>query len=572
MAQITTEGIESRGLTGFITLVETAFRSALGQELSLAAETPQGQLIGELGEVLTEAEELAEYVANGLSLHNAQKRQLADWGTLLSLAKIAGERSSVTATLTGTSGTIIPAGSRVRNTLGSVFATAARVTIPAGGSIDVLMRSVETGPFIAAAGTLTQIVDARAGWTGVTNSKDALLGRNLESDPEYRRRYTNEVATHARDDVEAIRARILSEDGVTDALVRDNDTSASVTVHGIAIPAGSILSVVKGGADQDVARAIALTKPAGAPTTGKRTVAWTHAQGFVVNVKFSRVDPIPIEVSAPLTALPSFPSNGLATMRSNLLHWFAGTWPVPGPGIFDQTGVGIGEIIDLERLNTPLNAVPGHVLGKVVVERKAGLLATISVTAGGSNYTSADVAIAGSSGATAVAVISNGAVVRVDITNRGDGTLTAAPAITFSGGGGTGATATSTISAAALETPDLDQQYTLDTDDITLTLSVAPLLVAASVNGTALVLTYNLPLNTGSVPATGDMEVDVGGSAVTVSSVAVDGNKVTITLAAAVSAGDVVKVSYTPGTNPLEDPSGNNVASLMDEAVVNNTA
>ena len=574
MAQITAHGIQSKGLTGFVTELEAAFRGALGQDLNLEPETPQGQLIGALGEVFAEAEELVVYNSNGLALATSQGRQLADWATFLGLPKIDGERSTVTVTLTGTPGTIVAAGSRVRTQAGAVFATAAQETIPATGSVDVLMRAAAAGPVVAAAGALTQIVDARAGWISATNAAAAAIGRNLESDPEYRRRYTGEVATHARDDLEAVRARILSEPGVTDALVRDNDTVVAKIVQGLTIGPGELLAIVEGGADEDVARAIALTKPAGGPTSGNRIVAFVHAQGFSVDIRFRRVDPIPVQIVAPLTALAGFPANGLATMRQNLVQWFAGAWPVPGPGIFDQSGVGIGEPIDLARVNTPLNAVPDHVLGRVVVRRKAGLLASVAVDAGGAGYTSApDVAVAGTSGAAAVAAVRNGAVVRVDVTERGDGTLAAAPAIAFSGGGGgAGAAATATISEHALGSPDLDQRFTLDADDVQLSLSDAPLLLSASIAAKVLVLHYNLPLNAASVPATGDFRVTVNGNNRAIAAVAVAGVTVTLTMAVAVTAGQTVLLTYTPGASPLQDPAGHSLGALVAEPVQNNSA
>lgn len=472
MAEITSAGIQPDGLTGFVTRLEAAFKAALGDDLNVASETPQGQLIGELGIVLTEAEELAVHVANGLNINGIQGRQVTDWGTLLDLLKIAGERSTVTATLSGQPGTFVPAGSRARTSIAAVFATDAAATIAISGTVDVLMRAVEIGPIVASAGALTQIVDARAGWTGVTNTLAALPGRNVESDLEYRRRYGVEVAVNARDALEAVRARVRGAPGVIDALVRENTGSAILTVQGVAIDVGAILTVAEGGADADIAEAIAQTKPGGGPTSGNRSATWRHPEGFDVIVNFRRVDPVPIEVAITLAVTVDFPSDGLATMRRNLLDWFAGEWPVPGPGIFDQSGVGIGESIDLERFNTPLNAVPGHSLTTVTVTRKAGLLAGIAVTAGGTGYTSApDVAVPGGSGATAIAVVANGAVVRVDITDRGDGTLTTAPGITFSGGGGTGAAATAAISAAALGTPNLDQRYTLDANDVALSLA-----------------------------------------------------------------------------------------------------
>ena len=77
-----------------------------------------------------------------------------------------------------------------------------------------------------------------------------------------------------------------------------------------------------------------------------------------------------------------------------------------------------------------------------------GALAGITVTAGGSGYTSRPTVAfsgGGGTGATATAVIASGAVTGVTLTNPGSG-YTSAPTIAFSGGGGgSGATATATL-------------------------------------------------------------------------------------------------------------------------------
>ena len=99
-----------------------------------------------------------------------------------------------------------------------------------------------------------------------------------------------------------------------------------------------------------------------------------------------------------------------------------------------------------------------------------------------------------------------------------------------------------------------------------------------SVNGTALVLTYNEALDTGSVPAAGAFTVKVGGTEVSLASsnpVEVSGipnNTVTLTLAAAVTASATVTVSYAvPGSNPLQDAAGTDAGAFTDEAVTNGT-
>ena len=369
MAEITTLGVQPDGLTGFVTRLESAFKDALGSDLNVAPETPQGQLIGELGLVLTEVEELALHVAAGLNRDTIEGRQITDWGTLLGLPLIPGQRSTVVARLSGDPGVAIPVGSRMQTIEGATFVTDVQTRIESGGTVDVLARAQQFGLVGAPANTLTRIIDARAGWRGVTNPAAAILGRDVETSARYKHRYGQVVATNARDALESVRARVLQVDGVTDALVRDNTTAGAVTIQNIAIEAGAILVIVQGGADADIAEAIALTKPAGAPTSGDETVNWGHPEGFNVPIKFRRVTEIPLIVTVTLVIGQNFPADGLATMRRNLIQWFTGAWPVPGPGIFDQTGIAIAESLDLARLNTPLNAVPGHTISSVVVQR-----------------------------------------------------------------------------------------------------------------------------------------------------------------------------------------------------------
>ena len=112
--------------------------------------------------------------------------------------------------------------------------------------------------------------------------------------------------------------------------------------------------------------------------------------------------------------------------------------------------------------------------------------------------------------------------------------------------------------AAALS----DQTVTNTTPDTT-----APTLTTAAVNGVSLVLTYNEALDTGSTPAATDYTVTVAGSQRTVSDVAISGSAVTLTLASAVTDGQAVTVSYTAGTNPVQDAAGNDAAALSNQTV-----
>ena len=104
---------------------------------------------------------------------------------------------------------------------------------------------------------------------------------------------------------------------------------------------------------------------------------------------------------------------------------------------------------------------------------------------------------------------------------------------------------------------------------------IPPELTAAAVDGAALVLTWDEPLDESAEPATGAFAVTVGSASRGVADVTVAGSAVTLSLAAAVTASDTVTVSYTVPTDPaaarLEDVAGNAAAGFTDQPVTNET-
>ncbi len=269
MARVTAQGIEPTTLQGYIEALEAAFRSALGQDIDLAPETPAGQLVGTLALTLTEADEALVAVGNGMSRSRALGVQLDDLGSLLGIPRLEGE-----------------------------------------------------------------------------------------TDDEYRARYGRFVARNATGSAEAILAAVLSVEGVTDALIRENATAAEVTEQGKTIGAHSICLVVDGGTDEAVAAAIARSKPVGTGTSGETRVDVPYP-GWSVPIRLSRVTPVPIKVRLALTLRAGFPSDG--TSRIVTL------------AVDHVKGLALGEHLTAQRLLADVLLVPGHTVN-LGVGRKAGTL------------------------------------------------------------------------------------------------------------------------------------------------------------------------------------------------------
>ena len=108
------------------------------------------------------------------------------------------------------------------------------------------------------------------------------------------------------------------------------------------------------------------------------------------------------------------------------------------------------------------------------------------------------------------------------------------------------------------------------TETYTVTVTgetIAPVLQSAAARDTTLTLTYNEPLDGDSEPAPGDFTVTVAGTDTTPTDVAVSGRTVTLTLASAPAGDQDVTVSYVPGTNPIQDLTGNDAAGFSGQAV-----
>lgn len=289
------------------TLSEVAaeFRAVFGQSLSVDPSTPQGMLITRIAEMRDSvarnncdvANQINPNVAGGVfldalvGLHFGQRR--------------AASRSTVTATVTGTNGTIIPKGSVAKTTIGARFETMYAVTI--SGSTSVQMQAIETGPVGADAGTLTKIETAISGWSTVTNPLAATLGGDVESDAQLRSRRLDMLGTQSTSTIAAIRSRLSAQvGGLISHAVVDNPTLSAKTIKGVSIAAKSIAVFTAGGASADIARAIYNTTPAGVPTVGATTVnvADTVVSGYSTPIKYTDAATAPVLVKVTVDTSP----------------------------------------------------------------------------------------------------------------------------------------------------------------------------------------------------------------------------------------------------------------------------
>jgi len=306
------------------------FNAAFGGDLNPALETPQGQLATSMAAVIGFCNDLFLHYANQVDPAFSEGRMQDAIGRLYFLERQAAEPTTVQATCSGLSGTVIPVGALARAADGNVYSCTASGTIGSGGTVVLPFACVTPGPITCLAGSLSTVYRTIPGWDSVTNAADGALGRDTETRADFEARRAASVALNAVGTVSAIRANVLTVPDVLDAYVTENFTGASITTGGVAIAAHSLFVAVSGGLAADVAKAIWQKKPPGCGYVGDTTVTVTDdSSGYeypypTYSVTFKTADPTAVGLAVTIIGSPAVPSDAADQIKAALVSAFQG--------------------------------------------------------------------------------------------------------------------------------------------------------------------------------------------------------------------------------------------------------
>ncbi len=172
----------------------------------------------------------------------------------------------------------------VQDALGQLWDLPATVTIPGGGTIDVVATSQLIGFINAEAATVTGIYTPTQGWQTVTNAAAAVPGAAVESDAELRDRQSVSTSISAETPFDSTLAAVANVSGVSKVQGYENYTD--ITAGGLT--AHSICVVTVGGSSADIANAIMGKKTPGTNPVGNTgPIACTDSRGMPVNIYYS---------------------------------------------------------------------------------------------------------------------------------------------------------------------------------------------------------------------------------------------------------------------------------------------
>lgn len=241
--------------------------------------------------------------------------------------------------LSGTPGTLIPAGKIFENENKLSYALKNAVTIGASGS--VLGTVVCTTAGVAGntpENSITFIPRPLAGLDTVVNTLSAANGKDVESDTEFRARAISLLAAGSSSSLPAILSAVREVAGVVDVSGVDNVLPYAVN----GIPAGGVAITVEGGEDADIAAAIYSAVAAGQPTVGTTTVNVTTVNNNLFPISFSRVVLVPVFVDVVKTVNANY--NAAVSddvIRAQILKYIGGV----SPDSVTYKGVKTGEAV-----------------------------------------------------------------------------------------------------------------------------------------------------------------------------------------------------------------------------------
>lgn len=355
----------------FLEYNKEAMRSIYGSDINLDADTQDGQLVAHFAQSQYDLALLCAEVFNNFSPATARGDALSREVKINGIARQSSTHSSVDVVITGDAGTTITNG-QVRDTSkdSHVWNLPPEVVIPTSGSITVTATCDDAGDIRAGAGTVTRIATPTEGWIRVTNNSEAAPGRDTETDAELRVRQTYSTAQPSQTVLKGILGGVLDVDGVTRAIVYENDTSAT---DDNGIPSHSIAVVVEGGDAQAIGDVIKLRKTAGTGTYGTTSVTVKDSEEVPMIVNFFRPTVVHIKVKITLEPLTGFTTELYNSIKSQVVDYI--------------NSLTFGQTVRISKLYVPANLENddsdiSYDITSIQIAKNSGAFASTNITIG----------------------------------------------------------------------------------------------------------------------------------------------------------------------------------------------
>jgi uncharacterized phage protein gp47/JayE len=331
--------------------VESEYKTAFNDEsLVTTPDTPQGALITTETIGRTSLQNNNANLANQINPEIAGGIFLDAIGALTDTNRTESTATTVTATITGQSGTLVTAGS-IAKSGDNEFSLVSDTTIPVSGTIDTIFQSVVLGAIPCLANTLTQIESEVLGWETIDNAAAGVLGLEEESDTVFRRFRKETLAKQGVAIPFAIKSNLRLVEGVKSLSFLENYENTTEIIENISLVPHSIFACIDGGSDEDIAFALYDSKTLGANYNGDVIVEINPPDSDApYTVKFKRPDLIDIYIN--ITVKVTGTGQDPVTTVTNAILNYAN-------GLTEEAGFSVGNNVSAFELSASISSQTG---------------------------------------------------------------------------------------------------------------------------------------------------------------------------------------------------------------------
>lgn len=315
----------------------------VGKTLGTGLTTAQGQLQQSQAYMLTQAYALMAGLIANVDPITSQGAFQDALGRIYFLTRQDATFATVSATVSGTVGQLLPAGAQARSqTDGTLWTTQNDVTFGSAGTATVTFQATVAGASPTAAVGALRIYQQLPGWEGVNNTVASSPGVDVEGRQSFEQRRADSVSIGGIGTANAVRAAVANVDGVSDVYVYNNGSDAAITygATNYPIPAHSIAVCVTGGTDAAVATAInaKLDCGCGLPTAAGQGALVSYTVQDTVNyeppypayqVRFVRAAAKQVYLTIQVANLPTLPANYQTLVQNAVAAAFANGYLSP---------------------------------------------------------------------------------------------------------------------------------------------------------------------------------------------------------------------------------------------------
>lgn len=301
-----------------------AYKNALDADINTEAGTFQGQMIINDTSMLTYAQNQCALIANAYSVLTAKGSALDVVANFWGYYRKQGVATVVNCVLSGSNGTVIPAGSLVSDGENE-YKLLDDVAIGESGSVVGQFQCTVSGPIVVLSGAINEIIAEISGWDTVTNNASGVTGYDVETDNAFRTRITaNWFNIRARGALGAIWDNMAQLKGVVSVCVRENPYNADLVIDNFTLPEHSVFVCVAGGDSGDIAKCMYNQKTIGANTSGNTTVTYYDTTtGLTNRYKIQRAESVKLSVSVSYSTSYYTTADVEDKIKSAILGWVA---------------------------------------------------------------------------------------------------------------------------------------------------------------------------------------------------------------------------------------------------------